>query len=181
MGVATIWRAVAPPGKTTFIVSEKYLNQRYGFLNYVYRSTDTIESVSKSFNVSIEDLLGFNGLTDENSIMAGQSIFLPGLRPIAIDLALGMGILSQERVFVVNYGSVEVSLSNWSLSDDEGNRYLFPNITLYEEGAVNVWTSLGTPTVVDLYWGLQAPILNPGDALTLRDEKNLIESIYYIP
>jgi hypothetical protein len=67
------------------------------------------------------------------------------------------------------------------LIDEDGNVFVFPELTLYEDGAINVWTTTGTVTPVDLYWGLATPVWRSGETATLLNEQGQVVSTYTIP
>jgi hypothetical protein len=94
---------------------------------------------------------------------------------------IGAGDLATERVFLVRTGDGSLSLSGWEMQDENGNTFVFPQLELYEGGAVNVWTTTGAPTVVDLYWGLQSPVWSSGDQVTLVDAQGEVQATYMVP
>ncbi len=100
---------------------------------------------------------------------------------VAINAVIGASDLNAEHVFVTRTGSGELSLAGWQLVDEDGNVYTFPQLVLFEGGAVNVWTSSGSPTVIDLYWGLAQPVWRPGEKATLRDDQGTIRATFTVP
>jgi hypothetical protein len=101
--------------------------------------------------------------------------------PIEIVSVVGAGILDTEVVVVRYNGEGELGLSNWQLKDDGGNTFTFPQLTLYTDGAVQVHTTSGTDTVVDLYMGLRDPIWESGESAKLYDPQNTLRAIYRVP
>ncbi|GAB4542457.1 MAG: hypothetical protein Kow0063_34470 [Anaerolineae bacterium] len=81
---------------------------------------------------------------------------------------LNPGDLANEMVQIVNQGPF-VRLTGWTLSDEEGHIYIFPDFSLWGGGAINVHTSGGSNTTIDLYWGQPAPVWEPGSLLVLRN------------
>jgi micrococcal nuclease len=79
--------------------------------------------------------------------------------------------LDGERVRVVNERDESVDLSGWTLRDEAGHVYEFPDGTRLARGeAVVVHTGSGTDGGGDLYWGRSRPVWNnDGDTATLRD------------
>jgi LysM repeat protein len=100
---------------------------------------------------------------------------------VMIDSVIGVGDLSSERVVLIHQGEGEVSLADWRLEDEDGNFYVFPQLDLYRGGAVNVHTRAGLSTVVDLFWGLEAPVWKPGELVTLLDVQGTERATYLIP
>lgn len=100
---------------------------------------------------------------------------------VVINSVIGAGDLATERVFITRLGDQEISLAGWTLEDEDGNRFTFPQLVLYKDGAVNVWTASGTATVVDLYWGMTQAVWESGEEVTLRDTNGKIQATYKVP
>lgn len=100
---------------------------------------------------------------------------------LEIKSVIGVGELSVERVTIEHVGDVEVSLNGWKLQDEDGNVYTFPALTMFSGGAVTVYTRAGTSSVVELYWGLDAPIWSVGEKAVLIDPEGTIQAVYVIP
>ena len=173
---------------------------------------DTLGLIAEKFDVSIEELIKLNQLSDANSLSVGMVIYipkessapLPTLTPqptrtpqpaagsgtptgplpeagVIINSVIGVGEIATEHVFISRTGSGQLSLAGWRIQDEDGNTYVFPQLDLFEGGAVNVWTTSGTPTVVDLYWGQQNPVWERGEKVTLLDDKGKEQATYTIP
>lgn len=178
---------------------------------YQVKFGDSLGSISLEFDVSIEELLALNQIPDPNSLPVGMVMYIPvepeatatsalptpthtnipgspvpttgsqvqaGVR---INGVIGIGNLTSEHVFITRTGDGELSLAGWQLSDEDGNVYIFPQLILYKDGGVNVWTSSGSPTVVDLYWGLGSPVWEPGERVVLRDSQGSERATFTIP
>jgi LysM repeat protein len=48
-----------------------------GEIRIVVSSKDTLYSIAKTYGVSIEDLMAYNGLTDRNIIVTGSTLKIP--------------------------------------------------------------------------------------------------------
>jgi len=101
--------------------------------------------------------------------------------PVEIVSVVGAGTLSAEVVVVRYNGEGELGLANWQLKDDSGNTFTFPQLILYTDGAVQVHTSSGSDTVVDLYIGLRDPIWESGEVARLFDPQDNLRAIYRVP
>lgn len=87
---------------------------------------------------------------------------------------LNPGDLTNEMVQIVNQGPF-VRLTGWTLSDEDGNVYTFPDFSLWGGGAINIHTAGGPNTTTDLYWGQSDAVWNAGELMTLRNaEGNVI-------
>ncbi len=108
-------------------------------------------------------------------------------RPIAAssDLQIvsivGADNLGAEVVILRYLGDGQIDLSNWQLKDEDGNIFLFPAITLVNGGAVQIHTSAGANTVVDLYWGMSTPIWKSGETASLYDASGNLIVTYKVP
>lgn len=101
---------------------------------------------------------------------------------VVISSVVGAGDLAAERVVLKRIGGEgELSLASWSLKSEAGPVYTFPQLVLYKDGAVNVHSSAGTDTVVDLYWGIGQAAWRPGSSVTLLDPQGIVQSIYKVP
>jgi LysM repeat protein len=100
---------------------------------------------------------------------------------VVIDTVIGAGVLENERVLIRRKGDGELSLAGWRLTDNKGNEYIFPQLTLYKDGAINVNTRTGQNTVVDLFWGLTSPIWNSGKIISIYDTQNNLRATYTLP
>jgi hypothetical protein len=85
-----------------------------------------------------------------------------------------------EMMQIVNQGPF-VRLAGWTLSDEAGNIYTFPDFSLWPSGAINVHTPGGSNTTTDLYWGEPTAVWNPGEAATLRDAGGTVIVTYVVP
>lgn len=142
---------------------------------------DTFESIASAYDVSIEVLLDENGYSQVQPLSSGDLVRVP-LRFIEIDSVVGVGDLELERVIVRSLVSGELPLAGWTLEDEGGNRFVFPLVTLYAEGGtVSVYSKPGSNTVLDLFWGLDAPAWSPGERVLLRDSAGSVRAVYQIP
>lgn len=176
---------------------------------YIVRDGDTLGQIADKYKVSVETLLEANGLKDPNAISVGMAIYIPitpdpppqppaqvspspigatptlspGAQPpsAVINSVIGIGDITAERVFIARVGSGVLVLKDWRLTDEDGNVFVFPELALYEDGAINVWTTTGTVTPVDLYWGLATPLWRSGETATLLNERGEVVSTYTIP
>lgn len=104
-----------------------------------------------------------------------------GAAQVVVDSVIGAGDLNSERVLVKNTGSGELSMQGWQLLEEDGEVYTFPRLTLFEDGAVYIHTGGGQPTVVDLYWGLEAPVWDTGETVVLLDARGEVRATYRVP
>lgn len=90
------------------------------------------------------------------------------------------GDVTAEGVEIRNNGDT-VNISGWTLSDDDGNTFEFPEQLLFSESLVMVYTGTGATTPIEIYWGLDESVWEAGDTITLTDEDGTIQSTYRVP
>jgi len=89
------------------------------------------------------------------------------------------GTLS-EQVILTNL-SGQVNMAGWTMTDGEGNKFTFPNLTLLSNGEVTVHTGKGTNTPTDLYWGQADSRWSKGKVAYLRDPSGKLIATYQVP
>lgn len=168
---------------------------------YEVKAGETLGEIALAFNIPVDELLSLNGLTDPNSIGAGTTIFVPldteysrtvdkqnadpsttsNTGRVEIIGVFGAGDLASERVQIRGLEQGTLSLTGWRLRDEDGNEYIFPQITLFANGAVDIYSDVGVDTVVSLFWRSGQPIWSPGEMATIIDEDGNIQATYRIP
>lgn len=179
-------------------------------IEYQVEFGDTLGIIADKFDITIEDLMRVNQLSDPNSLSVGLLLYIPttpeavptkSSTPTVASLAgtaavtsgtpqelrvvitgvIGAGDLNAEHVFITRTGDGELNLAGWQLRDEDGNEYVFPQLQLYRSGGINVWTTSGTSTVIDLYWGMQSPVWKSGEEVTLLDASGKERATYLVP
>ena len=93
---------------------------------------------------------------------------------------LNPGNLVSEAVQIVNQGPF-LRLTGWTLSDEAGNTYTFPDFSLWGGGAINIHTAGGSNTTTDLYWGQSQAMWKVGGMVTLRDAGGTVIATFVVP
>ena len=101
--------------------------------------------------------------------------------PVQIVSVIGAGTLSAEWVVVSYTGDDQLNLANWELRDDDKNIFVFPQLILHPNGAVQIHTVSGTNTVIDLYWGEENPVWESGEEAQLFDSNGNLRAKYKVP
>lgn len=181
-----------------------------GPVNYTVQPGDTLSNIAARYDVSLEDLMAANGLTDPNILAVGQELIIPvgglptpttaptlvptpptpiatataatgGVPVLKIALVNTPGVLATEGVVIANDGSSVVRLEGWMLIDGQGNAYTFPLFQLFPGGAVTVHTRSGENGASDLYWGRPAPVWRSGSIVTLKDPAGAAQVSFTVP
>lgn len=105
-----------------------------------------------------------------------------GQSAIKITEVIGIGDLQNEAVQIVNEGTAQQALLNWRLIDEDGRIYLFGQVTIFGEGAGILLHSIsGRDGAIDLYWGQNTAVWQPGEQVTLLDANGNIQTTFIIP
>ena len=100
---------------------------------------------------------------------------------IIFDNIIGAGSAANEVVILRRQGDGELQMTDWKLEDTNGNVFPFPDLTLYKDGAVHIYTTAGMNTVIDLFWNKADPVWQVGETATLLDPLGNIQATYSIP
>ena len=94
---------------------------------------------------------------------------------------IGVGNLQDERMAIQNDGTQETVLTGWTLTDNKGQVYTFPQLMLYPGAKVQVHTTSGEDSPTDLYWGRPATVWTSGELAGLYDTHNIARAFYRVP
>ena len=101
---------------------------------------------------------------------------------VQIVSVIGAGTLDAEAVVVKYNGEGELDLTGWHVKGSQGSAsYSFPPFKLFKGGAVQVHTSEGSNTAIDLYWGQHNAMWQSGEAVLLTDPSGQAQDSYPVP
>ena len=100
---------------------------------------------------------------------------------VSIAGVIGPGNLNDERMVIRNDGSQEAELTGWTLTDNKGAAYTFPQLILHPGAEVQVHTASGKDSPTDLYWGRAAPVWTSGELVALYDTQSIARAFYRVP
>jgi hypothetical protein len=100
---------------------------------------------------------------------------------IEIISVIGAGDLETEHLQIKALSAEALSLGGWRLESDDGLIYLFPNITLFQDGAVMLYSKSGVDSVKALYWSRPNPTWRTGDQAIIYDAEGNVQTIFDIP
>ena len=133
-----------------------------------YRSV-SLSPVQPAISASNQDVVSASTLDPQTDI------------PVEIVSVIGAGTLNAEWVVVSYKGQDQINLARWELRDDDGNVFVFPQLVLHTNGAVQVHTDSGTNTVIDLYWSASDPVWESGEEAQLFDPSGNLRAVYQVP
>ena len=107
----------------------------------------------------------------------------PGTSGMNVSLVgvIGVGILPDERIIIQNNGAQQLDLTGWYLMDAQGNRYTFPQITLFPGVKIQLHSIAGQDSPTDLYWGRSTPVWFSGELAVIYDGQNIARAFYRVP
>jgi len=105
----------------------------------------------------------------------------PETSNIKIVTIIGVDDLATEHVQIQSVSPDALSLEGWRLETNDGLIYTFPKITLFEYGAVDLYSRAGINSVVALYWGRSTPIFQSGHQAVIYDAEGNVQAVYSIP
>jgi hypothetical protein len=97
-----------------------------------------------------------------------QSVFMPSE-------------LNYEKLSLKNTGTDPIDLSGWSLTNAQGEKFIFPTLTLYPNGGVDIYSKAGVNTAVELFWNGTHSFWKSGETAVLSDSAGDERSSYLIP
>ncbi len=103
---------------------------------------------------------------------------------IQIVSGVGAGDLDQEVVMLKRVGEGNLSMVGWKLQGERENTYVFPQqpeLILYKDGAVQVYTKAGTDTVTEVYWNRTESAWRSGELIRLLDPQGIERASYRVP
>lgn len=170
---------------------------------HVVQSGDTLNAISARYEVSLEDIMLVNGLSNADLLSIGQQLTIPvggipeptavaeateaivampspipteppaaaaGESVITIREVIGPGVLTEEAVEIANNGADPQSLQGWQLVSPAGDVYTFGQAVVFGDGAgIKLHTRAGENGPLNLFWGMDAPVWQSGDTITLAD------------
>jgi hypothetical protein len=122
-----------------------------------------------------------SSIPPQTNLEAGEAIADSNPASVEIVSIIGADNLAAEILILQYGGQGQLDLSNWQLKDENGNIFLFPAITLVQDGAVRIHTASGTNTPIDLYWGMTSPVWKSGETASLYDASGKLIVTYKVP
>ncbi|MBN2305512.1 MAG: lamin tail domain-containing protein [Anaerolineae bacterium] len=89
------------------------------------------------------------------------------------------GNVNSEAVDLRNQGDA-ISLQGWTLANERGNIFRFPEVRMQPGSRLMVFTRQGPNTPAALYWGRELPAWADGDTLTLTDSAGQVQGSFRI-
>jgi LysM repeat protein len=113
---------------------------------------------------------------------SGTTAATAGELVVEISEIVGVGEIELERVAITNVGDSVADMEGWTLSDAEGNIYVFPNYRLWPGGNVTVHTRTGQDgnPLSSLFWGKLQAVWSSGVVATLKSAEGRVITTYAV-
>lgn len=102
-------------------------------------------------------------------------------KTVVIDFVFMPAEIDYEKITVKSVSAVPVDLTGWLLKDEQGKQYTFPALTIYPNGAVDIYSRAGVNSAVELYWNSDQAVWRKGEIATLLDTAGNVRSTLIIP
>lgn len=96
---------------------------------------------------------------------------------VEIVQVLQAGDVTGEQVEIQNTGVDVVEMDGWTLEDEEGNVYTFPDLRMQPNQVIRVFSRVGQNTPAALYWNQTVAIWESGETVTLSDGAGVPQSV----
>jgi competence protein ComEC len=98
-----------------------------------------------------------------------------------IQTLVGAGDINLERIQLVSAANSAIDLAGWKITDEQNNEFIFPSITIYPGGGLNIYTHSGINTAVEVFWGRESAVWSSGETAKLIDPEGNLRASYSIP
>ncbi len=165
---------------------------------YIVQPGDTLLVVATRYNITVDDILRANNLSNPDYVFSGQRLVIPvqgaggstaqggateapEVQGVEVAAVSGVGDLANEQVVVVNDSDQALSLQDWQLGGEGGPTYTFGNVPLFPGGSIRLHSGAGDDTSVDLYWNQPSPVWQSGAVVRLLNAQGSPVSSYTVP
>lgn len=100
---------------------------------------------------------------------------------LSIEGVFGAGELNVEYILIRNLSDSSVNLNTWSVASDNGASFTLPYLVLNKNGAVRLYSKIGTNSVIELYWNSDQALWTSGDEIYLIDGSGQQQASWQVP
>lgn len=108
----------------------------------------------------------------EPVVIVGTQAPTPTPTPVPAQLEIaaveGLGDITAEGIYLRNAGE-QLNISEWQLTDSDGNTFQFGQKLLFTDAEVAVYTRSGISTGSAWFWGRDESVWEAGETLTISD------------
>lgn len=99
---------------------------------------------------------------------------------VEIVQVLNFGDVTTEQLDIRNTSNAVVDILGWTLEDENGNVFTFPDTKLQPSQVIRIFTRIGQDTPGALYWDLTVPVWQAGEVATLFNTNRVPQSVYTV-
>jgi LysM repeat protein len=165
---------------------------------YVVQQGDSLFGIALRYNVTVQQLMDANNLTNPDFLFSGQRLEIPvagattsnpaNAAPVSPSPASGLtlrveqpGTLSDEHVLIVNESNNALNLQGWTLGKVNGPGYALSDLPLFPGGSVRIHTESGQDDSLNLYWSLSNPVWESSAVARLFNQDGREVVSYTVP
>lgn len=117
-----------------------------------------------------------------NQTQINPQATLPSLDTPLIEISnvFATGNLDNEYIVLDRVGSGDLDLTNWKITDDKGNEFVFPSFE-FLQGQLEVYSRNGVNTPNKLFWNADKAIWNSGETIFILDSAGQQRAEFTIP
>ncbi len=120
--------------------------------------------------------------TSTPTLPGGQTNLPPLDQPLVqVQNVFGAGDLQNEVVMLRNVSSGDLELKDWRMIDEQGNAFIFPELILSKDSALQIYSRAGSNNPITLFWGLQSPAWQPQEKVRILDPLGQERASYTLP
>jgi micrococcal nuclease len=158
------------------LLNRQLLVQGYARMyDSTFSRRDEFRRLEQTAQANDVGLWGFSGSTTP-TLSGGQSDSLAVVQIHEDAAGNDHENLNDEYMVFENRADTRLDLTDWQVSDEAGNRYVFPDgFTLAAGQQVTLYTGSGSDTETELYWGSDSAVWNNGgDTIRVEDERGAV-------
>jgi hypothetical protein len=124
-----------------------------------------------------------DSLISQDSLTTSTPISLPSLskKTVEIQSVFMPGEKEYEKISLKNVSDEPVNLTGWKVINSHDLEFTFPTLTLYPNGALDIYSKAGANSAVELYWNAPGTLWKSGEKAVLQDSAGQERSSYTIP
>lgn len=99
---------------------------------------------------------------------------------VQIVQVLNFGDVTTEQVDIRNTSDAAVNMLGWTLREEGGEEFVFPDVLMQPGQVIRIFTRSGTNTPAALFWNQTTPVWTLGEIAVLSDAEEVIQSTFAV-
>ncbi len=183
-------RHVVEPGDTIYGIAEQYGVFPGDILTVNDMDVDALLRVGDVLIIPVEGCVALSTPTPTASptntpfaLTRTAAPAMPAATAVNAEVVIAnvanWGNVNDEVVEIRNLGNV-VNLQGWTLSNERGDVFRFPEFRMQPNSRVLIFSRQGPNTPAALYWGRETPAWQEGETVTLADSSGQVQSTFQV-